>query len=630
VWHVKDPWLAPHIPAIGARAARFAERLREIGDIREFANAHEYYGLHRTPDGWVFREYAPNATAMWLAGDFCAWQRVAGYRLRHAGNGAWEGMWGAEAFGEGQHYHLWMEWPGGEGWRIPAYAKKVVQDAETKLFAAVVEIGKTGSLACRQAEVPVFPLIYEAHIGMAQEAPAVGTYAEFRERILPRIVKAGYNVLQLMAIMEHPYYGSFGYQVSSFFAPSSRFGTPDELRELIAAAHDAGLAVIMDLVHSHAVLNDNEGIANFDGTRHVYTHGGARGRHPVWNSALFDYGKKETLRFLLSNCRYWIGEFGFDGFRFDGVTSMLYSHHGIGFDFTNYGQYFDETVDADAFAYLALANHLIHIIHPGALVAAEDVSGMPGLCAPPEEGGAGFDTRLAMGVTEAWGKMVREMRDEDWDLGWLWHELTTRRAEERTVSYVESHDQSLVGGKTFIFEMADREMYWAMHTEGVANPVIARAVALHKIARLLTLATASGGYLNFIGNEFGHPEWVDFPREGNGWLYEHARRKWSLRDNPGLLYKQLGDFDETMVKFFASHRDDMAQPPALVKADNEKKVLVFTRGSLTIAANLHTWITHEECGMTLPPRSAAVLGNGRMDKWTLWTDGRMDFMDFMD
>ncbi|MCL1909999.1 MAG: alpha amylase C-terminal domain-containing protein [Kiritimatiellaeota bacterium] len=602
-----DPWLAPHAEAVNARAERFAGGADRLGPLDNFSLAHEYYGLHRTPDGWRFREHAPNATAIWLVGDFNAWRRVAGYELRHIPNtGDWEGFFPHDAFAHGQHYHLSMDWRGGGGWRIPAYARRVVQDHTTKLFSAQVwdNVGRVSdpsvpSLFQRRVGDPPHT-IYEAHIGMAQEAPAVGTYAEFRERILPRVVRAGYNTLQLMAIMEHPYYGSFGYQVSNFFAPSSRFGTPEELKELINAAHGAGLAVIMDLVHSHAVLNENEGISNFDGTRHIYFHDGARGRHPVWDSALFDYGKTATLRFLLSNCRYWLEEFGFDGFRFDGVTSMLYAHHGIGVDFVNCAQYFDATFDPDAFTYLALANRLIASIRPDALTIAEDVSGMPGLGAAQESGGAGFSHRLAMGVTETWGALVRKTPDEHWNLAHLWHELTTRRDEERTISYLESHDQALVGGKTFFFEMADKAIYFSMH-KGAADPAIDRALALHKIARLLTLATASDGYLNFIGNEFGHPEWIDFPREGNGWSYEFARRRWSLRDDPALLFKPLADFDQALIKFFAARPRDLAARPFLIREDSAKKLLIFGRGSLLIAANLHPARSHTDFSIPVPP-----------------------------
>jgi 1,4-alpha-glucan branching enzyme len=436
---------------------------------------------------------------------------------------------------------------------------------------------------------------------MGQERAGVGTYIEFREKVLPRIVDAGYNTLQLMAIQEHPYYGSFGYHVSNFFAPSSRFGTPEEFKELVDAAHGAGLTVIMDLVHSHAVKNETEGISRFDGTLWQYFHDGPKGSHEAWDSRCFDYTKPEVLRFLLSNCRYWVEEFHMDGFRFDGVTSMLYSHHGLGKAFTTYDDYFNIEVDEDALTYLALANTVIHELLPDALTIAEDVSGMPGLGAPAIEGGAGFDARLAMGVPDIWFKLAADTRDEDWHVENLWHELTNRRADERVISYVESHDQSIVGGKTFLFQLIDSAIYHEMEIHRT-SPQIDRGIALWKIARLLTLGTANYGYLNFIGNEFGHPEWVDFPREGNGWSYHYARRQWSLRDNPALKYHALGDFDRELVRLLGNV-EYFGHHPHLLLSHVSDHVLVFQRGEFVIAVNIHPTQSFSDRPLAVAPGS---------------------------
>jgi 1,4-alpha-glucan branching enzyme len=429
-----------------------------------------------------------------------------------------------------------------------------------------------------------FLKIYEAHIGMSSEEEKIATYDEFRENVLPRIIDAGYNTIQLMGIQEHPYYGSFGYHVSNFFAPSSRFGTPQQLKHLIDEAHKNGIAVIMDLVHSHSVKNVIEGLSQFDGTDYQYFHSGDRGNHVAWDSRLFDYGKIEVMHFLLSNCRYWLDEFKVDGFRFDGITSMLYSHHGIGYTFTSYDDYFNQFVDTEAYTYLALANKVIHAVKPAAITIAEDISGMPGLAYTPNEGGCGFSFRQAMGVTDYWFKMLKDMRDEDWDIGTLWHELTNKRAEERTVSYVECHDQALVGGKTLIFELADKEMYTSMH-KNAQNLIIDRAIALHKMARLTTFVTADGGYLNFMGNEFGHPEWVDFPREGNNWSYFYSRRQWSLRDNPELKYHDLAEFDRDMMELEDRELEQSFPEPRFIH--NEDKILAFRRGKYYVLLNFH-------------------------------------------
>ncbi len=588
-----DPYLAPYAEIIRKRAHAATRRAEQLakgpGSLSEFACAHEYYGLHRTPDGWVFREWAPNATAVWLVGDFCGWNVCDAFRLqRIPGRDVWERHLAPDALKHGQCYRLELTWNGGRGERIPAYARRVIQDPDTLMFAA--QVWDVPAYAWRMPAFTVprrVPLIYEAHVGMAQEKAAVGTYAEFREKVLPRIIRAGYNTIQLMAVMEHPYYGSFGYHVSSFFACSSRFGTPEELKALVDAAHEAGLAVIMDIVHSHSVKNEREGLALFDGSPYQYFHNGLRGWHEAWDSRCFDYGKTDVLHFLLSNCRYWLDEFHFDGYRFDGITSMLYLHHGLGVDFTDYSQYFDATVDEDAWVYCNLANRVIHEARPDALVIAEDVSGMPGIAAPVSDAGAGFDFRMAMGVPECWFRLVRDVRDEDWSIGYLWHELTNRRADEQTVNYVESHDQALVGGKTLFFQLVDSAIYDSM-SRAAQNIKADRGVALHKLARLATLATAGHGYLNFMGNEFGHPEWIDFPREGNGFSYHYARRQWALRDNPDLLYWCMGEFDSAAIHLVAQYRALEGTVPRRLFVSDKDKILVFERGPLVFIFNFHS------------------------------------------
>ncbi len=588
-----DPWLEPYLGQIKERAYHidYTEHRLTGGEMTldEFANAHEYFGLHFRDGRWVFREWAPNATAIYLIGDFSGWEQRDPFALHYGdGNGVWEIDLPAETLKHGQLYKLKMYWPGGEGERIPAYARRTVQDPETHIFSAQVWLPEKQykwkyPLPAKPIEAP---LIYESHIGMAQEEEKVGSYLEYKEKILPRIVEMGYNTVQFMGIMEHPYYGSFGYHVSNFFAASSRFGTPEELKELVDACHEAGLAVIMDLVHSHAVKNEEEGLSRFDGTLYQYFHEGARGYHSAWDSRCFDYGKPEVLHFLLSNARFWLDEFNFDGYRFDGVTSMLYHHRGLGTAFTRYPDYFDGSVDHDAYAYLALSNKLIHEVRPSAITIAEDVSGMPGLGARIKEGGCGFDYRLAMGAPDCWFKLANDIPDEDWNMGWLYHELTSRRADEQVISYVESHDQALVGGKTFIFELIDKEMYYNMHLDA-RNLQVDRGLALHKMARMATIGAAGHGYLNFMGNEFGHPEWIDFPREGNNWSYHYARRQWHLRDDQTLKFHFLADFDRELVNL-VREKSIIGRKPAEPRLINEgDKFIAFERDGLLFCLNFH-------------------------------------------
>ena len=615
-----DSLLGPYREAIAGRAryARaLAKRLAGGQRLADWASAHEYYGLHRLHGGWVFREWAPNATGIWLVGDFSGWKVLPRFKLkRKPGTGDWEGRFPARALRHGQFYRLEVAWDGGRGERIPAYARRVVQDASTNLFSAQVwcptpyawkhtaplqtlnpEPGTRNSkLKTRNLELPI---IYEAHVGMASEEGKVATYAEFRDTMLPRIKAAGYNTVQLMAVMEHPYYGSFGYHVSSFFAASSRFGTPEDLKSLIDTAHGIGLRVIMDLVHSHAVRNERDGLSLFDGTDCQYFHTGPRGWHSAWDSRCFDYGKVEVLHFLLSNCRFWLDEYHFDGFRFDGITSMLYTHHGLGTAFTDYSMYFDGSVDGDALAYLTLANQVIHEVNPQAITIAEDVSGMPGCASPIKAGGIGFDYRMAMGEPDYWFHLAEKVPDEDWSMHGLYYVLTDRRKEEKVVSYVESHDQALVGGKTFFFQLVDQEVYFGMRQDQ-ENLAIARGVALHKMARLATFALNGGAYLNFMGNEFGHPEWIDFPRAENGWSYHHARRQWSLRDDPSLRFKALGDWDAAMLNGLAGTPCVSAPPIPLVRNDADH-VLAFYRGGFVFVFNFDPSRSYSDYGVLVPP-----------------------------
>jgi 1,4-alpha-glucan branching enzyme len=596
-----DPWLEPYAKAIEARHERILAEKRKLagdGPLGDAANNHLYYGLHHTKDGWVIREWAPNASRIYLIGDFNNWKRTPDYALQPVGSGNWELRLGEMFLSHGCLYKLWIEWPGGGGERIPAYATRVVQDPETKVFCAQVWDPVPYEWKHRSPGKRPHPLIYECHIGMSGEKEGVSTFDEFRTNVLPRVKRLGYDTLQIMALQEHPYYGSFGYQVSSFFALSSRFGTPEEFKRLVDEAHAAGIAVIMDIVHSHAVGNEAEGLGKLDGDESLYFYKGDAGHHPAWGTRCFDYGKDEVKYFLLSNCKYWMQEYHLDGFRFDGVTSMLYWNHGLGADFGDYALYFNEGVDENAVCYLGLANMLIHELNSKALTIAEDVSGMAGLAAPFNAGGVGFDFRMAMGIADHWIKWIKELSDEQWSMGGIWWELTNKRADEKTVSYAECHDQALVGDKTIIFRLIDKEMYFSMRKDQ-PNPIVDRGVALHKLIRLATAATCGGGYLTFMGNEFGHPEWIDFPREGNGWSYKHARRLWSIADNRELRFHGLEEFDEAMIHFLKKEKL-LSATPELLTADEEKKVLIFRRENCIFALNFNPQGSFQDYGFAAP------------------------------
>jgi len=584
-----DDLLQPYSNVIVRRTQSAINKERDLSfvSLNDFANGYQYYGIHKDSTHWVMREWAPHATEMYLIGAFSDWSPSDEFKFERIENGNFELKLAVHMLKHLDLYKLMVYWPGGSGERIPVWATRVVQDTQTKLFSAQLWCPDQPYQWRHQVELKTpTPLVYEAHVGMATETEEVGSYTNFRKNILPRVKKAGYNTIQLMAIQEHPYYGSFGYHVSSLFAPSSRFGTPDELKALIDEAHGMGIAVIMDIVHSHAVKNELEGLGLFDGSPYQFFHDGSRREHLAWDSLCYNYAKNEVLHLLLSNVKYWLKEFRFDGFRFDGVTSMLYLDHGLSRDFTDYNMYFDGEQDEDAISYFILANKLIKECNANAMSIAEEMSGYPGLATPIEQGGLGFDYRLAMGTPDYWIKLIKEKKDEEWSVGHIFYELTNKRKEERVISYAESHDQALVGDKTIIFRLIDSDMYWAMSKDD-KSLIVDRGIALHKLIRLMTFCCAGNGYLNFMGNEFGHPEWIDFPRDGNNWSYKYARRQWSLVDNSNLRYEQLNAFDQAMLEVQKRHRF-IDEPYIQCLESNEKdQILAIRRKDLLFVFNLN-------------------------------------------
>ena len=643
-----DPYLKPFEKDIDLRMQNFAQKKNELLDkaasLCDFANGYEYFGIHKTENGWVYREWAPAAEKMFFAGDFNNWDIYAN-EMRRLDNGVFEiELKGKDALKVGQKVQAIVIHNGETLRRVPSYATRVVQDKDTYIWCAEVDDVLFDNFEWTDGtfKPQKTPYIYECHIGMAQEDYKVGSFDEFTDKILPRIKKLGYNTIQIMAIMEHPYYGSFGYQVSNFFAVSSRFGRGRELKRLINTAHKMGIAVLLDVVHSHAVKNTGDGLNMFDGTEYQYFHRGERGNHSAWDTKLFNYGKNEVLHFLLSNLKYWLEIYHFDGFRFDGVTSMLYHNHGLGSAFCNYDMYFSLNTDTEAVTYLQLANELIHSIKQNAITVAEDMSGMPGMALPIEAGGIGFDFRLSMGVPDLWIKLLKEYSDWDWDMGRLYYELTTRRPLEKNIGYCESHDQALVGDKTIMFRLCDAEMYGAM-SKGTQSAVIDRGIALHKMIRLVTASLAGEGYLNFMGNEFGHPEWIDFPREGNGWSYHYCRRQWSLADNKELRYGGLEAFDKAMLALLKKERI-MTKKAVNRWLHQDDKVLIFSKGKTVFAFNFHPeksfdgyFVPTGEVGQykaVLSTDDAAFGGFGRIDTEYVYTaekapDGRIGFKCYL-
>ena len=586
-----NPQLVPFSDNIDLRMNLYRNtknRLLTAGqDLKDFANGHNFYGFHHVEGGWYYREWAPSADQLYLEGEFNNWNPTS-HPMKRLDGENWElYLPGDDALWHGCKVKTVVDYHGSRTEHLPLYIRRVIQNKSNNTFDAEVVDDRRAFPWTDQDFVGEDQLyIYEAHVGMAQEEGRIGTYREFATKVLPRIKKAGYNTVQLMAIMEHPYYGSFGYQVSNFFAASSWFGHPEDLKYLVNRAHKLGIRVLLDLVHSHAVKNTAEGINMFDGTVWQFFHDGEKGEHPAWGTKCFDYGKTGVLHFLLSNLKFWLEEYHFDGFRFDGVTSMLYHDHGLGTDFNSNDKYFSMNTNVDAISYLQLANELIRQVKPNAITIAEDMSGMPGMCLPIEDGGIGFDYRLAMGLPDMWIKATKT-QDEFWDINKMWGDMCLRRPGENSVAYVESHDQALVGDKAMIFRLADANMYTDME-KTTHNPIIDRAIALHKMIRLFTLAGGGEAYLNFMGNEFGHPEWIDFPREGNGWSFHYCRRQWSLKDNGLLKYQWLNDFDYDMVHLCKRHKIFRQGMANLMLMKAPEQMLCFARCDLFFVFNFHS------------------------------------------
>ncbi|MFI3322642.1 MAG: alpha-amylase family glycosyl hydrolase [Rikenellaceae bacterium] len=589
-----DDWLKESSWSIENRYNKYKYRKEEIekgcGSLSDYANGYIYYGFNYDPikKGWWFREWLPAAKDVFIFGDFNNWNHTE-YRLTKIGED-WEMFFSDEDFGDRltheSLYKLYIHGENGFNERLSAYSRRVIEDVETHNYTSQIwkptkEFKWTD--ADFKPQSTEHPLIYEAHVGMAQEQPRVGLYRKFTRDILPRVKELGYNSIQLMAIAEHPYYGSFGYHVSNFFAPSSRYGSPEEFKELVNRAHELGISVILDLVHSHYVKNFNEGLNELDGSSHHYSPEGERGNQPYWDSKNFDYARPGVEHFLLSNIKYWMEEYHVDGFRFDGVTSMIYFHHGY-IDFEGRDCYFNEGVNEDAICYLALANELIHEINPNAITIAEDVSGMPGMTVPSDDGGVGFDFRLGMAIPDFWIEYLEDVRDEDWNIWRMWNQMTNRLPYVKTIAYAESHDQAMVGDKTIAFRLMDKEMYWSM-SKLCENIIVDRGIALHKMIRLFTLTTAGQGYLTFMGNEFGHPEWIDFPREGNGYSYDNARRQWSLTKDNLLRYHYLEDFDKEMIALAKEYELLDDSYPYIYQMDELNKTMVYSLGKVLFVFN---------------------------------------------
>jgi len=582
---------------------REIQRLRsEWGSLAAYAGLHRELGMHKVErDGrlyWRCREWAPAAHSVYLATDRVNFERSYPYRFARTDDPMlWELFVPAEELPHGTYYELHMasSRTGRHVTRVPAFAVWVEQnrDNENQWCARVWDPPEAFAFRRPRPQRPSFPRIYEAHVGIAQSAlgkkpKQFGTYRHFAEKVLPRIKKGGYTTVQLMGIPEHPLYKSFGYQVSGYFAPSSRFGTPDDFKYLVDEAHRLELGVILDITHSHACPNTEQGLARYDTSRYFF-----RDLKTQWDTVSFDYSQERTRRFLLSNCRYWLEEFNIDGFRFDAVGNMIYLDHGLDDDFSHVGRCFygkdgQNRLDENGVLYLSLANTLVHELAPHAITLAEEFSGAPGMSCSPDNAGLGFDYRFAMGLPDFWAKFIEEGRT----MGQMWHELTNRRHYDKTISYTECHDQCINGDDAFIWRMIKDDMYTHMSVFSDSWKC-SRGVALHKLMRFITLGSAGQGWLNFMGNEFGHPEWID--------AEDYAHRQWHLAETTHLKYSKLDAFDRNLLRLVREYPEQFQRGPRFRYIHEEERILAFERGTLLFVFNFHELQAQKHLDLMVTP-----------------------------
>jgi 1,4-alpha-glucan branching enzyme len=368
----------------------------------------EKLGAHRTTVGSTtgvhFAVWAPNAARVSVIGDFNAWDgRVHAMRLLQP-NGIWEIF--VPDLAEGEKYKFEIRTrsgailkksdPFGFAFEMPPHSAAIVRDISR------YEWRDAEWMATRHERRGSFDrpvAIYEAHLGSWMRVPEEGnrflSYRELADRLVSHVKDLGFSHIELLPVMEHPFSGSWGYQVLGFYAPTSRFGPPEDFKYFVDACHEAGIAVILDWVPGH-FPKDAHGLAQFDGTA-LYEHADPRqGEHQDWGTLIFNYARNEVRNFLLSNALFWLEEYHVDGLRVDAVASMLYRDYS-----RRPGEWipnrFGGRENLEAISFLQELNRLTHGQHPGTITAAEESTAWPGVTRPVHVGGLGFSYKWNMG-----------------------------------------------------------------------------------------------------------------------------------------------------------------------------------------------------------------------------------------
>ena len=455
----------------------------------ELYDAWTILGAHPDEDGTAFAVWAPGAHRVAVTGDFCGWSGE-GVPLEKDFHGVWRGF--LPEAREGQLYKYIVE--GADGivrWKADPFALggEVRPGTSSRITALRHDWQDAPWMAERRAlEGP--RSIYEVHLGSwrRHEDGSFYTWDDFCRELVPYVKDMGYTHIELLPVMEHPYDGSWGYQVTGYFAATARFGEPEGLMRLVDCCHQNGIGVILDWVPGH-FCRDDHGLAMFDGT-HLYDAGDM----PGWGTYKFNYERWEVRSFLISSALFWLRVYHADGLRFDGVSSMLYLNFGVEDPARKQYNVNGGEENLGAISLLREINAAVGRDVPGAATCAEESSAWPLVTYPPEKGGLGFHYKWDMG----WMNDTLRYMSEDFDQRREKHGLLTFSmiyAFSENYLLPLSHDEVVHGKRSLIGRMPGD---WWRQFAG---------------ARLLQMYAAAhpGGMLNFMGNEFAQfIEWRDY------------------------------------------------------------------------------------------------------------------------
>lgn len=493
----------------------------------------------------------------------------------------------------GSKYRVYFNTPDGPLERVPAWATYVLPDADGRQACAVHWDPPSESAYKWKNKHPTAPkslLIYECHVGISGSEPRLSSFSEFTKKVLPHIKDLGYNAIQLFGIVEHKDYFTAGYRVTNMYAVSSRYGTPEDFKHLVDEAHGIGLLVFLDVVHSYSAADEMVGLSLFDGTNDCYFHTGKRGHHKFWGTRMFKYADVDVLQYLLSNLNWWVEEYRIDGFQFHSLSSMMYTHNGFATFTGELEEYCNQYVDRDALMYLILANDILHALHPNIITIAEDATYYPGLCEATSQGGLGFDYYVNLSASEMWLSFLEKVPDNEWSMSKIVTTLMgNRQYTNKMLLYAENHSQSISGGRSFAeILFGGKEDRPAESTDSLL-----RGCSLHKLIRLITFSIGGCAYLNFMGNEFGHPKGVEFPTASNNNSFELANRRWELLNNDGI-HHALFLFDKDMMKLEQNERVLSRGLPNVHHVKDDTMVISYTRGPVLFIFNFHPTNSYEK------------------------------------